>query len=467
MLKNDIGDNVLNIWRKLPLEKLTLFAILAIGAFYLFVFPPNSVPDESMHFRSAYYNVSAVLGQTSEDVKSVAMRKADVKMVEEYPDFPKASTYEFFRENLFKPLPAGGNEIVDVERTAGVPHPYVYFPQTLGMLLGRALHANPEWLYLLGRIFNLIFYAVCIWLTIKIAPIGRGVLALVALYPMAMHLGASLNYDVYTTALAFLAIAQYLRIVYSDNPARMRDLLLLLLTMALLGPPKVVFLTIMMLAFFLPGRCFISRRAAAFYRILVAVVFLITAFIALYVYLHRADGGVPVVVYEGHTINTFEHLFADPLEFAKMCKRTIVQKFEFYLNSMVGAELGWLEISINKIVIEVFLALSVIGAFKSAAVEKSLILRDRILFPIVFLLSALGMAVVMFVSWTPVGSWDIIGLQGRYFIPVWPLFVLFAARWPKPVRPDWLSDKHLVLYACGLHVFVLISAYLFIAGRIV
>jgi len=84
---------------------------------------------------------------------------------------------------------------------------------------------------------------------------------------------------------------------------------------------------------------------------------------------------------------------------------------------------------------------------------------------VIFLIAALGMAVIMFVSWTPVGSWDIRGLQGRYFLPMWPLFVLFAARWQKPVRPAWLSDKNLILIACLMHVFVLVSAYLFISGR--
>jgi len=452
-------------FKGIPLEKLTLFAILVIGAFYLFVFPPNTAPDESMHYRSAYQNAGAVLGITSADIKSVAMRKADVDMLKMYPEFPVASTYEMFRERLFKPLPAGGGEIVDMERPSGVPHPYIYFPQTAGLLLGFAMNVNAEWMYLLGRIINLIFFAVCVCLAIRITPIGKGVFALVALFPMATHLAASMNSDVYSIALAFLALAQYLRIAYSDNPARMRDLLLLLLTLALLGPPKVVFIAMMLLALFIPGRCFTQRKHEIFYRILVIVVAILTTLIAYYVFMHRADGGVPVVVFPDIEVNTFAHLFADPVMFARMCKRTLDQYFEFYYHSMIGAELGWLEISINKIVINVFSALAVLGAFKTRIEEKSLLLRDRIQFPIIFMIVALGTAVIMFVSWTAVGSWDIIGLQGRYFLPVWPLFLLFAARWPKPVRPRWLYDRNLVLAACCLHVFVLISAYLYIAGR--
>ena len=89
----------------MKLERLALIAILIIGSFYLFIFPPNSTPDESVHFRAAYQNVSAVLGQTSSDVNSVAMRAADAKMITEYSNHPDKYTYSFFRVELFKPLP--------------------------------------------------------------------------------------------------------------------------------------------------------------------------------------------------------------------------------------------------------------------------------------------------------------------------------------------------------------------------
>jgi uncharacterized membrane protein len=151
-----------------------------------------------------------------------------------------------------------------------------------------------------------------------------------------------------------------------------------------------------------------------------------------------------------------------------MCKRAIELFLGYYLYSMAGSDLGWIEIPINKIVVTVFLALPVLGAFKkhfAHADEHNLLVRDRVQFPVIFLLAAFGTAIIMFVSWTTVGSWNISGIQGRYFLPAWPLFVLFAARWARPVRPVWLSDKTLVLANLCLQVFVLFSVYLFISGR--
>ena len=73
----------------ISLEKLILFAILIVGSFYLFVFPPGSIPDEANHFRSAYQNVNAILNETSDDIGSLSMRKADVRLTIDYPQGPE------------------------------------------------------------------------------------------------------------------------------------------------------------------------------------------------------------------------------------------------------------------------------------------------------------------------------------------------------------------------------------------
>jgi uncharacterized membrane protein len=458
--------NIQTLWQRLSVEKLTLFAVLIFGAFYLFVFPPNSAPDEAVHFAAAYQNADAMLGQTSPDTNSVAVRKADAKMFSDYSNFPDKHTYEFFRGELFKPLPADGTEIIDVPRMSGVPYPYIYIPQTIGVLIGRAFHANPEWLYLFGRILNLILYAVCAWLAVKLAPIGKGVFAVAALFPMAMELAASQNSDTFTIALSFIALAQYLRIVYTDGPAGTRDLWLLLLTMLAMGPPKVVFFPFLLLLLFLPGKCFLTKRLAVIFRILVVVLSIIVLGLTLYAYAHRADGGAPVVSFMDQEIYSFSDLASDPILFAKMCKRTIEMFFAFYLFSMVGTDLGWLEIRIPDVIIWIFFALAVLGTFREKAAEAALRLHDRLQFIIIFLLAAFGTALIMFVSWTPVGSWNIVGIQGRYFLPICPMILMFATRWRNiPPRPKWLSDKNLVLYACILEVIVLVCVHTFIAGR--
>ena len=457
---------MLKMWQKISIEKLTLFAVIIFGVFYLFVFPPNSAPDEPVHFAAAYQNAGAILGETSPDVNSVAVRKADVKMFTEYSIFPDSNTYKFFKEELFRPLPAYEVEIVDVPRESGVPYPFIYAPQTAGVLLGRAINANPEWLYMFGRILNLILYAVCAWLAVKLTPIAKGMFAVIALFPMAMELAASQNADTYTIAIALIALAQYLRIAYSDEPAKIRDLLLLLMTMLAMSPPKMIFFPFLMLLLFMPAKCFTTKKIEVIYRVLVVVLTIIVLALTLYAYIHRSDGGVPTVAFSDEKMYSFSDLAADPILFAKMCKRTIEAYFAYFLFSMIGTDLGWIEIQIPDVVIWIFLALAVLGAFREKVSDALLKKRDRIMFIFIFLIAALGTALIMYVSWTPFGSWDIIGIQGRYFLAGFPMLLIALSRWGKfPVRTAWLSDKHLVLYACILQVIVLICAYNFIAGR--
>ena len=457
---------MLKIWHKISIEKLALFAVLALGTCFIFVFPPNSAPDEAVHFASAYQNASAVLGETSPDVSMMTIREADKKLLTEYSNYPDRHTYEYFSEELFKPIPPDEMKTVEITRGTGVPYPYIYAPQTIGVLLGRIINANPEWLYLLGRIFNLIFYAVCVWLAVKLTPIGKGVLAIVALFPMAMELAASHNPDTFSTAFAFIAIAQYLRIAYGDGPTRALDLWLLLATMLAMGPPKVIFFPILMLLFFMPTKCFAEKKYAVIFRIIVAVSTIVVLSLTLYLFMSRGGDGTPIVTRPGEVIYSVSDLLADPILFAKMCKRTLEMGIGYFLFSMMGTDLGWIEIQVPEVLVWIILVFVVLAAFKEKDEDLDIKSRDKIQFVIIFFLAALGTAVTMFLLWTPVGSWKIEGIQGRYYLPVFPLLILALARWKQlPSRPTWLSDKNLILYVCLLEILILIFAHSFIAGR--
>ncbi|MDR3364546.1 MAG: DUF2142 domain-containing protein [Clostridiales Family XIII bacterium] len=454
---------------KISTERMALAMLLFFGAIYLFVFPPNAAPDELVHYSSAYEAADAVMGQKADDPSAIMMRSADTRFYSDYSNFPDMYTYRHFTEELAAAPPKGeAAEIVEANRLTGVPYPYILAPQAAGILLARLLHLNPEWLYLLGRVFNLLAVAVSVWASVKLTPIGKGVFALVAFFPMALELSASLSTDAASICLGFLAAAQYLRIAYSGEPSKLRDLILFAATIALLGPPKVVFFPIFMLAFFLPGKCFATKRLAAVFRVCIALLFIALLFMTLYSYMHRGEDGAPVISLDGVVTYSISGLANDPLHFMRLCKYTIRFFFLFYLLSMAGSDLGWLELSMPGFAVWIFLALPAIAAFRSKSAGDTHSLRpfDRIQFGLVFFLAALGTAVVMYVSWTPEGMQDyILGIQGRYFLPVIPLLILLAARWRRPVRPAWLSDKHLLLVACMLQPLILMTAFSLIAGR--
>ena len=457
---------LLQVSEKIPLERMALIAILFFGSIYLFVFPPNTVPDEAVHFSSAYEAANVPLGQQSGDVKTILMRQADTRFYTDYSNFPDQGTYEHFTEQLFQAPPQGAQaQITEAPRITGVPYPYIYAPQAAGIVLARVLHTNPEWLYLLGRIFNLIAYALAIWASIKLTPIGKGIFAITAMFPMMMQLSASLSSDIASIALAYLALAQYLRIAYQPGPTKLRDLILLVGTMALLGPPKVVFLPFLMLAFFLPKKCFAAKKYEIIFRVSIVIIFLALLFSVLWNFIHRGADGTPVITYGEGPFYTISDILENPRFFLATCKRTILMYFEFYLNSMIGAELGWLEIHINKIICETLLALALLAGFRVHKEDPTLNGKRRLMFALLFFLAAFGTAIVMYVSWTPYGSWYIIGIQGRYFLPVFAALLLAALGWYLPVR-RWLTDKRLLLAACTLQVPILLMAFTFIASRV-
>ncbi|MDR1815932.1 MAG: DUF2142 domain-containing protein [Clostridiales Family XIII bacterium] len=450
---------------RVSLAKMAFILVLFFGCLFTFVFPPNAVPDEPVHFAATYQNVDAALGDDITNPETIPLRLADLRIYYRYHyPFPDARSYESFYEGLTGPRPTGGLlSSYEGDRFAGVPYPYVYYPQTLGFLIARGFSLSPEWLVLLGRLFNLLCFAAAVWAAIRIAPFGGGVFALVALYPLCLQQAPSLSYDTVTIALGFLALAQYLRLTRLEGPARPVELILFLATVFLLGPPKVVFLPFFLLVFLLPRTCFVTKHQEIVFKIAVVLVFFAALALVGWNYLHRGDGGVPVITYGDGPFYTFADITETPRFFAAMCWHTIKQFWEFYLNSMIGAELGHLEVSVNKVIIEAFLALSILAGFRTDT-EKSLSRKERILFALLFLIAAFGTLLIMFVSWTPVGSGVILGIQGRYFLPVWPSVLLAVTGWKLPLRRH-LTDKRLVLAATVLLVPVLYTAFTHIATR--
>jgi len=374
-------------------------------------------------------------------------------------------------------------QLTEGDRFSGVLYPYVYFPQALGFLIARAMALSPEWLFLLGRIFNLILYAVAVWASIKITPIGKGVLAVVALFPLSIHIAASLSYDVLSFSLAFLAVAQYLRLAKSDKPARLYELLLLLATVCLLAPPKAIFFPFFLLVFFLPKHCFSSLRNSVLFRAGVVVVFFAVFAVFFYSYLHRGDGGAPVITYGDGPFYSLSDITDTPRFFLAMVYHTLQMFFLFYLGSMIGSDLGWLEVGMPKIIWIVFLAISILAAFRAPAREERLpdgapesaltrgpVYRqtlsryDRIMFILMFIIAAAASLAIMFISWTPVGSYYILGIQGRYFTPVFPALLLGVLWFRLPAR-KWITDKRLVLACCILLIPVLLQSFVHIATR--
>ena len=107
----------------------------------------------------------------------------------------------------------------------------------------------------------------------------------------------------------------------------------------------------------------------------------------------------------------------DPLELIYMLVNTAFDKVGFYLESLIGYKLGWVEIETSVLVVLLFcflLFLSVCDS-KEESIRVKGIERGWML---LLCLGCTGLILLgMLLSWTPMGHVSIEGVQGRYFLP--------------------------------------------------
>ncbi len=82
-----------------------------------------------------------------------------------------------------------------------------HLPATLGIILGILLGMPAYWVMQFGEIFLLIFYVYICYLSLKLMPIKKEVMALLMLFPMAIQQASSINYDAVLLPMCYLFIA--------------------------------------------------------------------------------------------------------------------------------------------------------------------------------------------------------------------------------------------------------------------
>ena len=106
--------------------------------------------------------------------------------------------------------------------------------------------------------------------------------------------------------------------------------------------------------------------------------------------------------------------------------RTLIGLGSWYWNTMIGSSLGWLEIPVRGYLITILTICLFLSVFSVKEDECAVFStqRQKTCMGVIVFLGVVLIHLVMFVGWTGLASKQIQGVQGRYFIPLLPLFLL-------------------------------------------
>ena len=422
--------NYINIDKNIP----TIFLVFAVmvGLTFLIITPPFKAPDESAHFYRAYsvatFNITS---QKQGEEYGTNIPKSIQQMTKdlESSENPQSNMSQYKHSIKYwgtRPL----NDTVGsfkVFNNSSIYSPVPYIPQAIGINIGRLLHLSPLLVFYSGRLVNLFVWILLIYFSIKFIPFGKWVIFCIALIPISIFQVSSMSADAATYGLIvfFISLFMYLR----SNPVRIsQSTKVLFLTLPLLlSLLKFGYFTFAFFLIFIPDRYFESKRdkwiKVCLITVISTVLTLIWYFVVKDINILYSSPAQDLLV---DPVRQRGYIFTYPLQFVKTILFTLFihPVSNNILTSSIG-ELGWLNIKIPLFLIvgnfvTIFLSLISIKPLKSFKLSKPLVLYTAGL--IVFLI--LFLCIALYITYSPVGSVDIAGIQGRYFIPIFALFII-------------------------------------------
>jgi hypothetical protein len=138
--------------------------------------------------------------------------------------------------------------------------PLAYAPQAASLWLGRTLELPAGALLYLARFASLASWIALCWAAVRLAPLRKWTLVVLALMPMSVYAASSVTADAVTNGVALLLLALVLRIAFAEGRVRSPEVLGLIAAASALGIVKQGYWALGALLLLIPATRFRARR---------------------------------------------------------------------------------------------------------------------------------------------------------------------------------------------------------------
>ena len=339
-------------------------------------------------------------------------------------------------------------------KTKSVYSPALLLPQAIALrLLGRNAHVPALPLFYACRFASLLSYLILIWRAIRWIPFGKWILMVLAVSPMALFQAATITPDAISNGIGFLFIAGILKLAGSKEIGwREYGTLVSLIFLLFLAKVNLTALILLPFLLILPAR-FAQKRIFVLLLATTAILFLIE--VAGWNIIATKFTNA-LLANDANAGAQLRYILDHPFVFP-----TILLKDPF-INGLAYLQ-GWINgygyfFWTPPQIVSIFFLLSVGAVLFIDSIREQVSRKHRLIFILVFLAGYLATAVPLYLTFTTVGLNQLLGVQGRYFIPLALLPVLTLA--------SFLVPKNFTLSSNWIISFLAIALTLNIAGII-
>lgn len=409
--------NIISKIQDIKPEKVFLIIALIYGLTFL-IFTPFMVPDESPHFYKAL-DISA---------GHLTITKLDGTSGIYIPESALTTFNNFSIDSLsqwlYFPLNSNDKIFYDISGIAVASYsPIPYLASGLAISIGKLFNLSALALLYMGRLANLLVWILLSYLAIKITPVHKWVLLLIALMPMTLFEAASLSADSFTIAISLLTVALFFKLSFENDNTKITnsDKYLLLILMSLVSLSKPTYIILIFLFFMIPKNKFENehKRFLSFFLLFSVslIVTLIWNFVNSGIYMPNHVLGVSFSGQIAYVLN-------NPINYIFIMLSAYLNNINFHLTMLIGnfAIVPLANPLPNWIVYSYTIVLVLVSLLDKKKLDITLI--QKFISLVTFFLTMAAITAIIYISWNPLSQNYIEGIQSRYFIPIMPLLLL-------------------------------------------
>ncbi len=358
----------------------------------------------------------------------------------------------------------------------------VYYPMSAGLFIGRKLGFSFAKTIALGKFGNLLCYALITAYAVRRSKKYEMLTAAIGLIPNNVFLASALSYDGLVNAGLLLGSVLLLNMFLKENGSesdedetiRWQDVLIMLIAFVIGSLSKPVYMVMCVPLLFLSKKKFKTRAAEVVFKI--SIIGLIFFMIYNIFFPTPVAGGdyqlVSNAAFSGDkrtigtsTMGQLSYILSNPFTFIILLLKEMIGMLSQYLIGRRGygqvpyvtfAYLGGAPFITNWI-----LVLTGVFAAVFSRVKIALTRFTKVLLVLTSIATSAVIFASMYVSYTAVGSDEILGVQGRYFTPLFLyVFACFFALMKHKAEPD--EDVYLTVLSEGRYERIIFGIFAFV-----
>ena len=427
-------------------EKVFLPVVIILGLVMLFGSPVKHICwDLDSHYKWA-------IGNSYSGTSYFTLADTNIIYVGQKSVYPSDFCLENYKDDL-ESLEQS-DEILAEQRNE--PFILAHLPEGIFISVARLLNASFAVKYNIGRLSNLLIYAIVCYFAIRKIKSGKMILSVICLFPTSIFLATNYAYDWCVTSFSILGTSYFVsELQQPDKKITVTETLIMCLSFTIAAWTKLVYIILIGMTLFMCKNWKTAKDRKKYYLILSAILVVVFAWFLINSFIEISGTGDV----RGGNVDPSEQLrliLSNPWAYAKVLIKFLVPYLSISGTQQYISNFAYLGLGNAWIICLTLLGVTVLTDADNK-IKFKIPVFIKCCSVVLFVCMAAVIATTLYLAFTPVGQNEILGCQPRYIIPlIAPLLLLVSGQ-----RINIIKNKSVYngVVLVGSSIAVMIDTY--------